>query len=45
MVSHGARCVRPATMVSDMHLTELDHRPLIVATVTPLTDDGATLGE
>lgn len=26
-----------------MRLTNLDHRPLIVAAVTPLTDDGATL--
>lgn len=30
-------------MVNDMKLTDLDHRPLIVATVTPLTDDGAAL--
>ena len=28
-----------------MILTELGHRPLIVAAVTPLTDDGATLDE
>jgi dihydrodipicolinate synthase/N-acetylneuraminate lyase len=30
-------------MVRVMKLTDLDHRPLIVATVTPLTDDGAAL--
>jgi dihydrodipicolinate synthase/N-acetylneuraminate lyase len=30
-------------MVRDMKLTDLDHRPLIVAAVTPLTDDGAAL--
>jgi dihydrodipicolinate synthase/N-acetylneuraminate lyase len=30
-------------MVGVMKLTDLDHRPLIVATVTPLTDDGAAL--
>jgi dihydrodipicolinate synthase/N-acetylneuraminate lyase len=30
-------------MVGDMKLTDVDHRPLIVATVTPLTDDGAAL--
>ena len=30
-------------MVGDMKLTDLDHRPLIVATVTPLTDDGTDL--
>jgi dihydrodipicolinate synthase/N-acetylneuraminate lyase len=28
-----------------MKLTELDHRPLIVAAVTPLTDDGLALDE
>ena len=28
-----------------MKITELDHRPLIVAAVTPLTDDGAALDE
>ena len=30
-------------MVGDMKLTDLDHRPLIVATVTPLTEDGTDL--
>ena len=26
-----------------MKLTDLDHRPLVTAAVTPLTDDGAAL--